>query len=344
LTGRRRRRETGRRDIAALGSSTYVPAAIDLIAWTIHTYDAFGNVATTRRVRDFATQAGPLWTNTYSALAANLGLNLERITRQGDKDGNLATVETDTSPTLVYDPLGRPTTDLRADWHTVTKAYDATDRITRITDAVGQLRDLKYDANGNAIDESLTLNLGGTNTLLDRSSVRYDLSDRKVATVDAGGFVTAWQYDAAGNVVKITNPDNYSVSLDYDPANRVSKAYDQEGNAVTTTRDLDGKVRSVTDPNGNATVYEYWDATKDGRLKKTTAPKIQSFAAGAALQYDYDANGNVVSVTEVPADGTAGRVTLTQYDELNRPTRVNRGRTTISSQGRRLPAADFGGS
>lgn len=104
-------------------------------------------------------------------------------------------------------------------------------------------------------------------------------------------------------MVKITSPDNYSVSFDYDNGNHVVKAYDEEGNSVKKTVDLSGKPRSVTDPNGNIVArYDYYASSKDGRLK-------QIFRAGGdSTLYDYDANGNVVSVTHVPTDGSADLV------------------------------------
>jgi RHS repeat-associated protein len=43
---------------------------------------------------------------------------------------------------------------------------------------------------------------------------------------------------------------------------------------------------------------------------------------GRANQFDYDNNGNVITVTDIPADGSATRTTTTTYDELNRPTRI----------------------
>ncbi len=178
-------------------------------------------------------------------------------------------------------------------------------------------------------------------TLLDSSSAGFDLSDRKVASINAGGFVTAYQYDETGNVVKITNPDDYTLSFDYDENNRVIKAYDQENNAVTRILDLSGKPRKITDPNGNIVSYDYYDSTRDGRLKKVTQPKIQSYSTGRAMQYDYDSSGNVTSVTDIPADGSASRTTMTTFDELNRPTRIVGPQYSDSSYGTIRPVTKY---
>lgn len=291
--------------------ATYTPIPSELVAWVIHTYDDKGNRTSTQRMRDFVNKIGPIFTYKYG----NNQLNVVEYRRQGDKDGDGGPDGVEISPTLVYDNLGRPTTDLTGNWYEVEKYYDSVDRITRMTDALGNLRDYKYDANGNPIEQSLVMPYGNNNALIDHSSARYDSSDRKTASLDVAGNVTAYQYDAVGNVVKVTNPDNYSLTFDYNEANQVVKAYDQEGHAVTKTLDLTGKPRSITDPNGNTVTYEYYGSAKDGRLKQTIDP------AGRKTEFDYDANGNTTMVKLIPSDGSADRVTLTEYDELNRPIR-----------------------
>ncbi|HBG05564.1 MAG: hypothetical protein A2075_07590 [Geobacteraceae bacterium GWC2_58_44] len=316
---------------AGIDPTTYVPVASEIVAWTVNSYDSYGNPLTSRKVRDFAAQiansaslTGPTLEYDYNDTTNGVtGLNLVSITRRGDKngDGTIAAGEYDIA-SLTYDSLGRMKTGIDGDWQRTVYDYDDVDRVTRGTDATGNQRDYIYDANGNPSGQTLVLTYNELPKLLDSSSSSYDLSDRRETTTDAGGYVTAYIYDPAGNVVIVSNPDDYTISFDYDENNRVIKAYDQENNAVTRTLDLSGKPRTITDPNGNKTTYEYYDSTKDGRLKKVTQPRIQAFSVGQALQYDYDSNGNVISGTDIPADGSANRTTLTTYDELNRPSRI----------------------
>ena len=282
---------------ATVDPTTYTPAPGDVVAWTINTYDAFGNVLTTKQVRDAATQAGPTLESTYDAQ----GLNAIGVTRRG----GAGTV--DATATLTYDALGRVTQGLRPDWYPTQAFYDAVDRVIRGTDQLGQLRDYTYDPNGNLVRESLTV---GT-TLADDRTATYDLSDRKITQADAGGFITNSQYDAAGNLIALTNPDGYTLRFEYDPANRVISAIDQEGHSVRRTLDLDGQPRTITDPNGSTVTSSYYGPERDGRLKSRTDP------LGRVTAFDYDAHGNVISVTD-----NLGRTTLTSYDELDRPVRV----------------------
>ncbi len=311
-----------------------IPAANQILSWTVNGYDSVGNLTSAKRVRDFAGQianntptsnTGPILTYTFDTNK----LNVTTMSRTGIKNSDVG-VTTQASATFTYDSLNRLTSGVDADWQPTQFAYDALDRVTQATDRLGKLRTYQFDANGNPTGQQLKLPVAGVNTLVDSSAARYDDSDRKIATIDAGGFVTAYAYDPAGNVLSIANPDNYVLSFDYDPANRAVHAYDQENHAVTTTRDTDGRTRTVTDPNGNVVTNAYWDASRDGRLKSTTYPKITNngsgptLTGGRAVQFDYDVVGNVISVAEIPAAGSgqANRTTTTSYDELNRPTRI----------------------
>jgi RHS repeat-associated protein len=290
---------------AAVDPVTYTPSAPDVVAWTIHTYDASGNRVSMKRVRDAVTQGGPTVSVAYDAQ----GLDVVSVTRCGDLTGDGVTDPCETSPTLTHDGVGRPTLALRPDWYTVASAYDALDRPIRRTDDLGGLRDLTYDANGNP----------GSSVLpgLDRTTWTYDLSDRKATETDAGGFTTRYAYDLAGNLIEVTNPDGLTIGFEYDGSNRVVLAFDQEGNAVSRTLDADGKPRTITDPNLATTTLVYYGPERDGRLHQRIGPPTPAAPAGQTTTFDYDAAGNVTAVTD-----HLGRTTLTTHDELGRPVRV----------------------
>ncbi|UCV03337.1 RHS repeat-associated core domain-containing protein [Dechloromonas denitrificans] len=290
---------------AAVDPATYNPGTSELVAQSINTYDVYGNIATVKQVKDFASKAGPTVTYNYDTNK----LNVATISRNGDVNGD--GVVTKTSPTQIYDAYGRPTTSLTGAWYTAQAQYDAVGRVTRATDALSNWRDFKYDANGNLIEQSLVLAANTANKLADRTSAIFDMSDRKTTSLDAAGNATAYTYDAAGNVVQVVNPDGYRVAFIYDPMHRVIRAFDEEGNAVSKSLDIEGKPRQIMSPNGTATTYDYYDASQNGRLSKVTD------AGGRWVSYAYDENGNTVTVTD-----NSGRTTLTTYDELNRPTRI----------------------
>lgn len=307
---------------ANLLARSYAPtpaeAQAQIAAWTINTYDTYGNLLTSKRVRDMATKAGP-WveygydaTNTYRI----------KVTRHGDKDGDgvIGEAEFDAAD-LEPDQVGQVKTGIDARWERVTYGYDDQGRIKTATNASGLTTSIEYDTNGNVKQEKLQATVSGTVRQLYAAAHEYDQADRKIRTM-ANGMTASFDYDAVGNLISQTDPDGHTLSYTYDEMNRMVTARDKEGNQVAKTLDVDGRPLSVIDPNGMKASYTYWDASRDFRLKRVTQPKATDFANGRAVEYDYDEVGNVTSTKVIPADGGTPRETLATYDELSRPVRV----------------------
>ncbi|WP_225616339.1 RHS repeat-associated core domain-containing protein [Methylomonas albis] len=307
------------------------PALTNIAAWTKLNVDAAtGQPTQTKTLRDFtgatlgnfAGGTGPTVTTTYDANT----LYPTQIARLGDKTGDgliNASDPTDTA-SLQFDNLGRQTLGIDADWQTVSSSYDADNLPLTGTDAAGHSRDYFYDGDGRLKGQELVLNQNNQTRLWDSAYRRYDTVGRLQQTLDAGGHLAQYQYDATGNLTQITDPDNYTLGFDYDAVNRWTKAYDKAGHHVDRKLDAAGRVKAVTDPNGNSTLYSYWNAAQDGRLKSVTQPKIASYTLGQIRQFDYDALGQVVKTTDTPAAGAteATRDTLKHYDALGRLIRV----------------------
>ena len=140
------------------------------------------------------------------------------------------------------------------------------DRPIKTPDGRGHQWDTVYDANGNPLMVGLTVN----GAYLDGHYAAWDDLDRLERRVDYAGNATLTRYDPLGRVSQITEADGYTIGFDRDPMGRVTGAYNQEGHRVSLSLDADGRPRSSTDPNNLATQYEYFHASEDGRLKKTT--------------------------------------------------------------------------
>ena len=299
------------------------PSDGDIVSWTQHAYDAHGNRTQTRRLRStagaalgsFAGGAGPAVATTYDANS----LYPVAIARSGDKTGDGVDDAID-NETLVYDDQGRETRGIDGDWQVVQREYDTVDRVKRATDALGHWRDYSFDANGNLINEALTV----ANARVDSRVAVYDDADRQVQVIDAAGNATRMEYDPAGNLSRITDPDGYSATMEYDANNHVVAAADKAGNAIVSSLDLDGKPRNVVDPNGSTQAFVYYGPEKNGLLKQSLDP------AGRTTTYDYDAHGNAISVTD-----NLGRTTQTVYDELDRP--VKSVGPAVAADGGRAP-------
>ncbi|NQD36438.1 type IV secretion protein Rhs [Permianibacter sp. IMCC34836] len=301
---------------AAIDPTTYTPVQADLIDWVIFTYDSYGNIASSKHVRDFSTKVGPVQTFNYNdTLNGVLGLNAVRITRQGDRDGN-GSLDSQEFVDIKHDNLGRITNGVNDSWEPVSFQYNELDLVTSATDIPVLKRDYAFDANGNRIAEIATTKAISKNgpaviTIHDQLAWGYDIAGRMVTSIDAAGYATRKEYDGAGNVRKVTNPDGYTIAFDYDPTGKVVRAFDQQDHFVSRRLDAAGRTREETDPNGNTTKYEYYGATQDGRLKR----KID--ALGRITEYSYDLSGNVTSVKD-----PKGNLSYTSYDELNRVVRV----------------------
>ena len=298
------------------------PANTDILAWTQYQADPAGNPIKTRSLRDWTTAVlGDATTGTGPSLETAYDankLNIVSLTRRGDTNGTPATLETDTYSDFQYDSLGRMTRGPDAHWYAADTLYDALDRPIKTPDGRGHQWDTVYDANGNPLTVGLTV--GGA--YLDGYYAAYDDLDQLERKVDYAGNATLTQYDALGRVSQITEADGYSIGFDRDPMGRVTGAYNQEGQRVSMSLDAAGRVRSSTDPNNLTTQYDYYHASGDGRLKRTTLPKITGQTQGRAVEVaQYDGIGRPLKLNTLAADGSI-RDSYRFYDELGRLTRA----------------------
>lgn len=153
--------------------------------------------------------------------------------------------------------------------------YDAYNRLVRTVDAIGNVLEYGYDANGNQIESSYFGPVGGpsptdasgtNNVLLSQTLWSYDLIDRRVQTdqlldvssgvttartpvlVDgalspADGFVTeAIVYNDRSQIIETFEDDGDSTTYAYDTVNRLIATTDPEGNAVQTVYDANSNV------------------------------------------------------------------------------------------------------
>ncbi|MDE6761667.1 MAG: PEGA domain-containing protein [Lachnospiraceae bacterium] len=220
--------------------------------------------------------------------------NLGNVTALTDGEGNTRRMEYDlnSSLTAVYDAKGVKTESY---------AYDCLGRCIEVTDAFGSVTKNSYDAMGNLIKQMNE----GTGSAVTYSYVggRYLAS-----SMDAMGNTAGAAYDSMGNIETLTNPNGGVTSYRYDLNNNLTDEIIGEDYHVRYTYNAKDLAASKTNSRNQKTAYEY-DAL--GRLIK------QSDEAGV-IEYAYDANDNVLTVTETAGDRVS-RITRT-YDRLNRIT------------------------
>ena len=170
--------------------------------------------------------------------------------------------------------------------------YDGYDRVIRTTDPMGNQTVHEYDANGNRVSARMDGELddvpgGAGNVRMWESTHEYDAMDRVIRT-DAAFFDTATQTPIG---------DGLSTTMtEYTDNSQVKRVLDDNNHQATMVYDPANRSRTGTDHKGNTTTY------------------------------DYDANGNVVVVTEVEKSDLGNPdqpfTTITEYDNLDRAIRT----------------------
>ena len=234
-------------------------------------YDALGNLL---RRTDTDTASGEKHTRTWS---------YER------SDGTLSSIH-------------GPRTDIA---QLVRFTYDASGRLTGITNAVGQ-----------SIQIASHLPGGLPTSVVDQNGVRRDyqynsrgwLLSITEATRHSPRTVK-FLYDKAGNPVSIRFPDDSLVTFAYDAAHRLTRLENGEGEHADFTLDPLGDITqaSVAARGKEAVNLVTREFDKAGRLTRS----IQG--EGEPETFAYDQVGNILSVRDA-----SGRLIHQQFDELHR--------------------------
>lgn len=231
---------------------------------------------------------------------------------------------------------------------------DSQNRITQITDPLGNAQTYRYDGNGDLISHSSATGdtsryrYDRTHNLVDVEDPAgnhparndYDASGRLIATTDAKGNQitythnlgastelirdrlgnpTLYAYDAMGNVLSKTDALGFVTTYTYDSRNNPLAETDPLGRVSSKTYDSQNNVLTSTDFEGNTTISTY---NSFGQVLTGTDPE------GRVTTNVYDTNGNLTRVTNPD-----GGITLHAYDGMGNPVATTDplGRTTTFS-------------
>jgi RHS repeat-associated protein len=288
-----------------------------------HYYDPYGNPCVTRELIEAGNTSRFRQTDWYFD-AENLYLDHKVVHQSNDLTRPYLYID------YSYDSLGRllaqilyvpDPNDSSLLFQTTSYQYDALDRVTKVTNPRGDIRETVYDANGQIAQEKVwhkqPNNLYTVRTV---ASHQYDAADRRIATTDVLGKTTQFAYDAAGNLTKVTDANGHTTQYEYDAMNRKTAVIDGNGRRTDIKYNLRGEAIAVTNTNGETVKSEY-DAI--GPLTKVIDP------LGHETRFQYDANGNQTCIIDANALSNAGDpghqpvntdgcTESRQYDELNR--------------------------
>lgn len=127
----------------------------------------------------------------------------------------------------------------------------------------------------------------------------YDKENRRTGTTSPQNRTTGQAYNARGLLGTITEPSGQATTLSYDGRRRLTSKTDGVGTVSYTLNDA-SEVTAVTQ--GAVTLGRTYHAS--GRVATYTN------GAGEAIGYDYDKNGNLVTLT-YPAIGAVPTLTVT---------------------------------
>lgn len=223
-----------------------------------------------------------------------------------------------------------------------TYRFDATGRLTALTDLNGYSTTLSYPSGAQMVvtdpaGRTLTFTLTGSHvsSVADSASpprtlsYSYDAAGNLTDVIDTAGGHWQFSYDAAHRMLTMRSPRYYGdtttspspvVTNHYDSSGRVDWQTDQLGRQTSFDYTTVPGSTLVTDPNGNVRLDEY----TYGLLTATLRGYGSSSMSSTYYRYDPDTLGQIKVING------DGKITSTQYDANGNPTAITDplGRTT----------------
>lgn len=235
----------------------------------------------------------------------------DRNTAVTDRGGNTWRYEfDDTTDDLLarIDPDGR-----RAEW-----TWDAERRLITETDRAGGVITSHYRDGSRTPYQVVTAD-GGI------SRAEHDERGTPTSIVDADGVATRLEWDDDGQPTAVIDALGCRVSIEYDSAGQYTRMVDAAGAETTIDRDAAGRILRHVAP-GAVSRYRYSPA---GRVTGGTEPGSDGWTAelgahgkpltftdalGSTVGFEYDTNGNTLSV--VAPDGAVYRSRFDSMGQL----------------------------
>lgn len=243
------------------------------------------------------------------------------LTRQERRDADGARLSL---ATYTYDSNGNRRTDsvertIEGNLVTLTTTYeyDASNRVTRVTDPHGRVSRTDYNDAGQKVADIRDAGPGGLNQ---RTEYEYDDAGRQTLTRFPDGTTRRTEYDEVGNVLREFGQDaaHPPTEFEYDELNRRVKTTYPDGSFSRTIHSPGGRVVAEIDRRGNRTDYEYDTA---GRQTAVVLPAVFDYNTGETVRpriaHEYDVGGNRTATIDAN-----GRRTQFFYDAANRLVRT----------------------
>ncbi|MFH1772225.1 MAG: toxin TcdB middle/N-terminal domain-containing protein, partial [Candidatus Omnitrophota bacterium] len=263
---------------------------------TYYTYDAQGNLLTTKDSKDNITR---IW---YDSLGRKIQMH--------DPDMGVWVYE--------YDDVGNLVKQIDALEQTIEFEYDIINRLKKKSIEHGlsavDLAIYRYDDDAK---EYCTGRLSKVEDQSGQTEFFYDRLGREtksVKTIDNESYTVKRTYDTLGRLETLTYPDNEVVSYSYDTNSglleKVTSNSIQAADYIKDiTYDASGRIKTIQYGNSTTTSYEYGlDQRLSRILTQNPTRTLQD------LHYDFDKNGNLITLY----DNLRNNQREFDYDSLNR--------------------------
>ncbi|AEG00906.1 RHS repeat-associated core domain-containing protein [Methylomonas methanica] len=196
--------------------------------------------------------------------------------------------------------------------------YDNGDNhITRITDWTGRTYRYGYDSQGDLVkyetpDAVAGLRDGSTTYSYYQATDGTNLEHALKSYTRPNGNAMRFEYYANGKTFRHTDSEGHSYTFRYNKFRRETTTVDERGVSQTHLFNEWGQPLQQLQGDGSRLIYEYTDSANP--LSETR----RRDALGHAVQYAYDAAGNVTAMTQ--PDGST--VTYEDYNAFNLPAKT----------------------
>ncbi len=265
-----------------------------------YTYDKNGNV------KSMTNSRGQVTTYEYD--------KADRVIKQTDEAGIIAyTYDANGNKLKVTETVSGKTVSA----NTITRTYDALNRVTSYTDAEGNTIKYNYDEFGNII----SVIYPGSQKV----DYTYDKNGNILTVTDWNDRVISYSYDKNGRLIKTVRPDGSKETRTYDKAGNLISLKDitKDGTVIndyTYNYNLSGNITAICDKSAG---------TENQQTDKETTAQMEYDSVNRLIKYNgkevkYDADGNMIYG---PLDGEMADFT---YDCRNRliEVKTDSGKTT----------------
>ncbi len=210
-----------------------------------------------------------------------------------------------------YDELSRPRGQRGNNGQQLKYTYDLNGNVKTITDSLGRVVTLTYDALDRLIESK--------DPLLGLTKFEYNAADQLTKVTDPRGKVTTYAYDGFGQLWRQVSPDTGITDFSYNAAGQRTSMTRADGGVTSYSYDALGRLTGLL-AGGQTQSYGYdWCINGKGRLCNADGP-------GTIIHYQYEPDGrprvrrDLITANSVQSDywtryyyDTAGRLNAITY-------------------------------